>query len=160
MVWYSHPFKNFPQFFVIHTVQGFCIVNEPEVDAFLEFPCFFYDLTNVDNLISGISTFSISSLYILKFLVHILLKPSLKDFEYCFASIWNESNWMVVWTFFGIAFVWYWKFFFLVGGCGKFLKRWAYQTTLPASWEICMQVKKQQLELNVEQQTGSKSGKQ
>ena len=87
MVWYSHPFKNFPQFFVIHTVQGFCIVNEPEVDAFLEFPCFFYDLTNVDNLISGISTFSISSLYILKILVHILLKPSLKDFEYCFASI-------------------------------------------------------------------------
>ena len=108
VVWYSYLFKNFSQFFVIHRVQGFCIVNEA-VDAFLEFLCFFYDLTNVDNLISGTSTFSISSLYIWKLLVHILLKPSLKDFEYCFVSIWNEGNWMVIWTFFGIAFVCYWN---------------------------------------------------
>ena len=78
VVWYSHPFKNFPQFFVIHTVQGFCIVNEPEVDAFLEFPCFFYDLTNVDNLISGISTSLKSSFYIWKFSVHVVLKPTLR----------------------------------------------------------------------------------
>ena len=58
MVWYSHLFKNFPQFVVIHTVKGFIVVNEAEVDVFLEFPCFFYDLMDVGNLISGSSAFS------------------------------------------------------------------------------------------------------
>ena len=86
VVWYSYLFKNFSQFFVIHRVQGFCIVNEA-VDAFLEFLCFFYDLTNVDNLISGTSTFSISSLYVWKLLVHVLLKPALENFEHYFASV-------------------------------------------------------------------------
>ena len=74
MVWYSHLFKNFPQFFVIHTVKGFAIVNEAEVDIFLEFSCFFYDPTDVDNLISVSSAFSKSSLNIWKFIVHVLLK--------------------------------------------------------------------------------------
>ena len=84
VVQYSY-LKNFPQFVVIHKVKGFSIVNEEEVDLFLELPCFLYDPTDVDNLISGSSAFSKSSLYIWKFLVHKLLKPSLKDFE-CYLS--------------------------------------------------------------------------
>ena len=87
MVWYSHLLKNFPQFAVIHTVKGFSIVNEAEVDIFLEFSCFFFDSTDVGNLISGSSAFSKCSLYIWNFLVHMLLKPSLKDFEHCLASM-------------------------------------------------------------------------
>ena len=109
VVWYSYLFKNFSQFVVIQTVKGFSIVNEAEVNVFQGLPCFFHDPMNVGNLISGSSAFSKPSLYIWKLLVHILLKPSLKDFEYCFVSIWNEGNWMVIWTFFGIAFVCYWN---------------------------------------------------
>ena len=74
-------FKNFPQFVVIHTVKGFGIVNEAEVDGFWEFPCFFYDPMDVDNLIYGSSAFSKSNLNIWKFSVHVLLKPSLENFE-------------------------------------------------------------------------------
>ena len=81
MVWYSHVFKNFPQFAVIPTVKGFGIVSEA-VDVFLEFACFLYDATDVGSLISGSSAFSKSSLNIWKFLVHILLKPTLKDFKH------------------------------------------------------------------------------
>ena len=87
MVRYSHLFKNFPHFVVIHTVKGFSTVNETEVDVFLEFPCLFYDPTDVGNLISGSSAFSKSSLNIWNFSVHVLLKPSLKDFEHCLASM-------------------------------------------------------------------------
>ena len=87
MVWYSNLFKNFPQFVVILPIQGFSIVNDMEVDVFLEFPYFFYDPTDVGNLISGSSAFSKSSVYIWKFLLHVLLKPSLKDFEHDFASM-------------------------------------------------------------------------
>ena len=87
MVWYSHVLKNFPQLIVIHTVKGFCVVSEAEVDVFLEFLCFFYDSMDVGSLISGSYAFSKSSLYIWKFLVHILLKPSLKDFEHYLASV-------------------------------------------------------------------------
>ena len=82
MVWYSHLFQNFSQFVVIHTVRGFSVVNEAEVDVFLEFSCFFYDPVDVGNLISGSSAFSKSSL-----LVHILLKPGLENFEHYFASM-------------------------------------------------------------------------
>ena len=85
MVWYSHLLKNFSQFVVIHTVKGFGIVNE--ADVFLQFPCFFYDPMDVGNLISDSSAFSKFSLYIWNFLVHILLKPSLKDFEHYLASM-------------------------------------------------------------------------
>ena len=81
MVWYSHLFKNFPQFVVIHTVEDLSIVNKAEVDVFLEFFCLFYDPMDVGNLIFGSSAFSKSNLYIWKFLVHVLLKPGLKDFE-------------------------------------------------------------------------------
>ena len=87
MVWYSHLFQNFPQFVMIHTVKGFGVVNEGEVDIFLEFSCFFNDPTDVGNLISGSSEFSKSSLYILNFLVYILLKFSMKDFEHNLANM-------------------------------------------------------------------------
>ena len=85
MVWYSH-LLNFPQFVVIHTVKGFGVVNEAEVVC-LEFSCFFYDPMDVGHLISGSSAFSKSSLNIYKFSVHILLKPSLEEFEHYFASM-------------------------------------------------------------------------
>ena len=87
MVWYSHLFKNFPQFVVIHAVKGFSIVNEAEVDVFLELSCFFYDLMDVGNLISGSSAFSKSRLNIWKFSIHILLKPGLENFEHYFANV-------------------------------------------------------------------------
>ena len=86
MDWYSQVFKNFPQFVVIYTVKDFSIVNEAEVDVFLDFFSFLDDPTDVGNLISGSSAFSKSSLYIWKFLVHILFKPSLKDFEHYFVK--------------------------------------------------------------------------
>ena len=79
--------KNFPQFVVIHTVKGFGIVNKAEVDAFLKLSCFFYDPTDVANLITGSSAFSKSSLNIWKLSVHILLKPGLENFEHYFASM-------------------------------------------------------------------------
>ena len=87
MVWYSLLFKDFPQFIVIHTVKGFSIVNEAEVDIFLKFLCFFYDPMDVGNLISGSSAFSKSSLNIWKFSVHELLKPGLENFEHYFTSM-------------------------------------------------------------------------
>ena len=74
MVWYSHFFKNFPQFVVIHTVKSFSLVNEAEVDVVLQFSCFFYGSTDVSNFISGSSAFSRSSLYIWKFLFQVLLR--------------------------------------------------------------------------------------
>ena len=87
MVWYSHLFKNFPQFVVIHTVKGFGVVNKTEVDVFLELSCFFDNPTDVGNLISGSSAFSNSSLNIWKVTVHILLKPGLENFEHYFVSV-------------------------------------------------------------------------
>ena len=94
------------QFVMIHTVKGFSVVNEAKLDVFLEFSCFIHDPTDVGNLISCSSAFSKSSLSIWKFLVHILLKPSLENFEHYFASMWNECCCMVVWKFFGIALLW------------------------------------------------------
>ena len=87
MVWYSHLFKNFPQFVVIHTVKEFSVVNEAEVCIFLEFSSLFYDPMDIGNLIFDSSAFSNSSLYIWNFSVHILLRHSLKDFEHYFASM-------------------------------------------------------------------------
>ena len=87
MVWYSHIFKNFPQFVVIHTVKGFGIVNKAEIDVSLEVSCFFNDSVDIGNLISGSSAFSKSSLNVWKFLVHVLLKPGLGNFEHYFASM-------------------------------------------------------------------------
>ena len=87
MVWYSHIFKNFPQFIVIHTVKGFGIVSKADLDVFMELFCFLDDPTDVGILISGSSAFSKSSLNIWTFLVHVLLKPGLENFEHYFASV-------------------------------------------------------------------------
>ena len=108
VVWYSHLLKNFPQFVVIHTVKDFGTVNKAEVDVFLELSHFFDDPRDAGNLISGSSAFLKSSLNIWKFMVHVLLKPGLENFEHYFASMWDECNCAVVWTFFGIAFLWDW----------------------------------------------------
>ena len=105
----SHLLKNFPQFVVIHTVKGFGIINKTEVYVFLKLSRFFDDPTNIGNLISGSSAFSKSSLNIWKFMVHVLLKPGLENFEHYFASMWDEWNCTVVQTFFGIAFLWDWN---------------------------------------------------
>ena len=89
--------KNFPQFVVIHTVNGFCVINETEVDVFfLEFSWFFYNPTDVGNLIPGSSAFSKSSFYTWKFSDHVLLKPSLEDFEHYLGNIGNICNCVVV----------------------------------------------------------------
>ena len=110
VVWYSPLFQNFPQFVtMIHTVKGFGLMNKTEIDVFLELSCFFHDPMDVGNLISGCSAFSKSSLNIWKFTVHVLLKPGLENFEYYFTSMWGECNYAVVWTFFGIAFLWNWN---------------------------------------------------
>ena len=87
VVWDSHLFKNFPQFVVIHTIKGFGIVNKAEIDVFLELSSFYNDPADVGNLISGSSAFSKSSLNIWKFMVHLLLKPGLENFEHYFASM-------------------------------------------------------------------------
>ena len=97
------------QFVVIHTAKGFGIVSDAEVDVFLELSCFFYDPADVGKLISDSSAFLKSSLNIWDSSGHLLLKPSLKNFEFYFASIWDECNYAVVWTFFVIVFLWDWK---------------------------------------------------
>src|SRR5574341_1452715 len=87
VVWYFHLFQNFPQFIVIHIVKGFGIVNKAEIDVFLELSCFFHDPADVGNLISGFSAFSKTSLNIWNFMVHVLLKPGLENFEHYFTSV-------------------------------------------------------------------------
>ena len=87
MIWYSHLFKNFPQFVVIYTVKGFSVVKEVGVGALQNYLAFSVIQTDVGKFVSGSSAFSKSSLYIRKFLVHMLLKLSLEDFEYYFAGI-------------------------------------------------------------------------
>ena len=96
MIWYSHLFQNFPQFVVIHTVKGFGIGSKEEMDVFLELSCFFNDLEDVGNLISGFSAFSKSSLNIWKFMVHVLLKPGLENLEHYFVSLLDECNCAVI----------------------------------------------------------------
>ena len=87
MAWYSNVLKNFPQLVVTHTFKSFSVVNEAEVDVFLELSCFLYDPEDVGNLISGSSAFSKSSLNIWKLTVHVLLKPGLENFEHYFTSV-------------------------------------------------------------------------
>ena len=107
VVWYFHLFKNFPV--CCHPRKGFSVVNEAKSDIFLEFSSFLYNPMGVDNLRSGSFAFSKSSFYIRKFSIHILLKPNLKDFEHDLASMWNEYNCAVVWTFSDIALLWHWN---------------------------------------------------
>ena len=106
VVWYAHLFQNFPQFIMIHTVEGFCIVNKAEIYVSLELSCFFYDPVDIGNLISGSPAFSKTSLNIYKFTVHVLLKPGLENFEHYFTNMWDEGNCAVVWTFFYIYLAW------------------------------------------------------
>ena len=94
------------QFVVIYTVKGFGVINRAEVDIFLVFSCFFDDPTDVGNLISA---FSKTRLNIWKFMVHIMLKPGLENFEHYIANMWDECNCAVVWAFFGIVFLWNWN---------------------------------------------------
>ena len=109
VVWYSDLFQNFPPFVMTHTVKGFAIVNKAEIDIFLKLFCFFQDPADVASLISGSSAFSETSLNIWKFMVHILLKAGLENFEHYFTSVWDECKCVVVWAFFGIAFLWDWE---------------------------------------------------
>ena len=109
VVWYSHLLKNFPQFVVIHTVKVFGVLKKAEVDIFLEPSCFYYESTDVGNLISGSSAFSESSLHIRTFSVYILWKPHSENFDHYFANMWDKHNCVVVGTFFGTAFVWEWN---------------------------------------------------
>ena len=124
VVWYSHLFKIFPQFIVIHTVKDFGIVNKAEVDIFLEPPCFFNDPTDPGSSIFGSSSFCKSSLNIWKFTVHVLLKPGLENFDHCFTSVWDECNCAVVWAFFGMLFFEIGMKTDLVQSCGHW---WVFQ---------------------------------
>ena len=92
MVWYSQVFQNFPQFIVIHTVKGFGIVNKAEINAFKELSCFSHDPVDGDNLISGSSAFSKTSLNIWKVTVHVLLKPGLENYERYFTSVFSQFS--------------------------------------------------------------------
>ena len=102
-------FRIFHSFFVIHTVRGFGMVNKAEINIFLELSSFFDDPADVGNLISGSSAFSKTSLNIWKVMVHVLLKPGLENFEHYFTSVWDECDCVVVWAFFGTAFLCDWN---------------------------------------------------
>ena len=106
VVWYAHLFQNFPVYCDPHS-QSFGIVSKAEIDVFLELSSFFNDPADVSNLISGSSAFSESSLNIWKFTLHVLLKPGLRIL--IITSMWDECNCVVVWAFFGIAFLWVWN---------------------------------------------------
>ena len=109
VVWNSHLLENFPQFVVIYIVKGFGVINEAEVDVFLEFSCCLNDPVDVGNFISDLSDFSKSSLNIWKFSIQVLFKTDLENFEHYFTSVWDECNCVVVWAFFGIVFLWDWN---------------------------------------------------
>ena len=129
VAWYSHLFQNFPYFIVVHRVKSFCIVSKTEVDVFLEFSCCFNNPSDVGNMISGSSAFYKTILVIWKFMVHVLLKPGLENFEHYFTSMWDECNRAVVWAFFGIAFLWDWN------------ENWPFPVLWPLlSFQICWHI--------------------
>ena len=109
VVCYSPTFKDFLQFVLTHTAKGFGVLSKAEVDVFLELSCFFNEQKDIGNLISGSSAFTKSSLNIWKFMVLILLKPGLENFEHYFACVWDECHCVVVWAFFGISLLWDWN---------------------------------------------------
>ena len=109
LIWYSHLFQNFPQFVVIHTVKGVDIVSKAKRDVFPELSCSLDNPMDSGNFLSGSYDFSKISLNIWKFMDHIPLKPGLENIEHYFASMWDECNCVVVWAFFGIAFLWEWN---------------------------------------------------
>ena len=122
VVCYFYLFQNFPQFIMIHTVEGFGIVNKAEIDVFLELSCFSDDPADIGNLISVFSAFSKTSFIIWKFKVHVLLKPGLENFEHYFASVWDKCNCAVVWAFFGTLF--------------KLVFHIQFSFKLPSSWAL------------------------
>ena len=140
--WYSQLFQNFPQLIVINSIKVFGIVNKAEiVFFFLELSCFFNDLTDAGNLISGSSVFSKTSLNIWNFTVSVLLKPGLENCEHCFTSVWDECNCAVVWGFLGISFLWDWNEnwpFQPCGHCWVFHISWhiEYNTFTASSFRI------------------------
>ena len=109
VVWYSHLFKNFPQFVVIHTVKGFLVVNETQVDSIFAIPLLFLWSSGGWQFDLWFLSFFYIQIFTWNFSVHILLKPTLKDFEHNLASMWNECNCTVIWAFFGIAFLLDWN---------------------------------------------------
>ena len=108
MVWYSHLLKSFPQLIMVHTVKGFGVLDETEVDVFLEFPCFLCDPADVSSLISGSSSFLKPSLDIWKFLVCIMLKLSMQDFKHDLTNLGDECNCLMVNTFFSTTLLGNW----------------------------------------------------
>ena len=109
VVWYSHLFKNFPQFIVIHTVKGFDIVNKAEINIFSGTLLLFWWSRGCWQFDLWFLCFSKTSLNIWKFTVHVLLKPGLDNFEHYFTSMWDKCSCAVVWAFFEIAFLWDWN---------------------------------------------------
>ena len=107
MVCYSHLFKSFTQFVMIHTVKGFSVVSETQV-VFLEFPCFLYDPVNAGNLISSSSSFSKPSLGIWKLLVHIMLTPRMQDFKHDLTRMGDEYDCSMVSTLFSTTLLGNW----------------------------------------------------
>ena len=157
VVWYSHLFQNFPQFILIHTVKGFGIVNKAEIDVFLELSCFFDDPEDVSNLISGSSAFkSFPYRSVGKEFTCNARDPSLIPGSGTSTGSWKKQESSRKTSMFALLTMPKPLTVWITINCGKFWKRWEYQTTWPASWEICRQVRKQQLELDMEQQTGSK----
>ena len=94
---------------MIYTVKGFGIVDKAEIDDFLELSCFCNDPMDAGNLISGSYAFSKTRLIIWKFRNHVLLKHGLENFKHYFTSVWDECNCVVIWAFFGTAFLWDWN---------------------------------------------------
>ena len=109
VVCYSHSWRIFHSLLWSTQSKASAWSIKAEIDVFLEFHCFPYDPVDVGNLISGSSAFSKTSLNIWKFMVHILLKPGLENFEHYFTDMWDECNCAVVWALFGIAFLWGWN---------------------------------------------------
>ena len=137
VVWYSHLFQNFPQFIVIHTAEGFGIINKAEIDVFLELSCFFDDPADIGNLISGSSAFSKTSLNIWKFTVHVLLKAGLENFEHNFTKpvrwVQLRSSLSILWDCLSLGLEWKWTFsspvataeFSKFAGIHKWEERWS-----------------------------------
>ena len=109
VVWYTHLFKNFPQFVLIHTVNGFDIVNKAQVGVCLELSCFFFMIQRMLGIRSLVPLPFLNPVWIWKFSVHVLLKPGLEIFECYTPRLWDECNYEVVWALFGIAFLRDWN---------------------------------------------------
>ena len=140
------------QFIVIHTVKGFGIVKKEKMDDFLELSCFSDDPADVGNLISGSSAFSKTSLNIWKFMVYVLLTPSLENLDHYFTSVWSEYNCVIVWTIFGITFLWDWtenELFQFCGHCWVFRSCWHIEcNTFTASSFSSTEIETAQLEFH------------